>query len=228
MALSPSKIRKHHAFTLIELLTVIAIIGILAAIIIPTVSKVRKSARRAECVSNLRQIHNAIMLYADDHKGTLVAGHSSEPGNEVVWSNGWQKDRWESPLAAYVGGKATWGRLVVCPENRTPEPVENSPSGGNVKNDYGYPYIINYNVLSPHGYAPKPYLAIPTPSQVAMMTDAKAPDGWKRGFSNYNAAANSEWSGIGIQHSGKTNVLWCDGHVSLQNSDDIKNKIKIE
>ncbi|MDR1280128.1 MAG: prepilin-type N-terminal cleavage/methylation domain-containing protein, partial [Opitutaceae bacterium] len=42
------------AFTLVELLAVLAIIGILSAIIIPTVSKVRESARNAQCISNLR------------------------------------------------------------------------------------------------------------------------------------------------------------------------------
>ncbi|WP_081722114.1 type II secretion system protein [Geminisphaera colitermitum] len=61
----------RDAFTLIELLTVIAIIGILAAIIIPTVGKVRESARRAECTSNLRQVGMAIIAYTGDHKERL-------------------------------------------------------------------------------------------------------------------------------------------------------------
>ncbi|AHF91242.1 N-terminal cleavage protein [Opitutaceae bacterium TAV5] len=64
--------RPHrHAFTLIELLTVIAIIGILAAIIIPTVGKVRETARKAQCASNLRQVGMAIMAYAGDNKDRL-------------------------------------------------------------------------------------------------------------------------------------------------------------
>lgn len=58
-----------HAFTLIELLTVIAIIGILAAIIIPTVGKVRETARTAQCLSNIRQIGTAFSIYAMDNKG---------------------------------------------------------------------------------------------------------------------------------------------------------------
>ncbi|EIQ01390.1 prepilin-type N-terminal cleavage/methylation domain-containing protein [Opitutaceae bacterium TAV1] len=54
------------AFTLIELLTVIAIIGILAAIIIPTVGKVRESAKKIVALNNLRQIVQASLIYASD------------------------------------------------------------------------------------------------------------------------------------------------------------------
>jgi prepilin-type N-terminal cleavage/methylation domain-containing protein/prepilin-type processing-associated H-X9-DG protein len=59
------------AFTLIELLTVIAIIGILAAILVPTVAMVRESARKAHCVSNLRQIGVASLLYASQNNDRL-------------------------------------------------------------------------------------------------------------------------------------------------------------
>ncbi|EIP97415.1 prepilin-type N-terminal cleavage/methylation domain-containing protein [Opitutaceae bacterium TAV1] len=57
------------AFTLIELLTVIAIISILAAIIIPTVGAVRERARKAKGASELRQMGIALRMYADEHKG---------------------------------------------------------------------------------------------------------------------------------------------------------------
>jgi len=58
-----------RAFTLIELLTVIAIIGILAAILIPVVGRVRESARASKCVSNLRQMGQGIHMYAAEHGG---------------------------------------------------------------------------------------------------------------------------------------------------------------
>ncbi|WP_081721903.1 type II secretion system protein [Geminisphaera colitermitum] len=58
-------------FTLIELLTVIAIIGILAGILIPTVGKVRATAKQTVCTSNLRQLHLAAEMFANDNKGRL-------------------------------------------------------------------------------------------------------------------------------------------------------------
>ncbi|WP_052362249.1 type II secretion system protein [Geminisphaera colitermitum] len=69
--MNPRKAQGHRAFTLIELLTVIAIIGILAAIIIPTVGKVRKTAARAEGTAVLRGVGQNILLYANDNKGKL-------------------------------------------------------------------------------------------------------------------------------------------------------------
>ncbi|MBC8008918.1 MAG: prepilin-type N-terminal cleavage/methylation domain-containing protein [Burkholderiales bacterium] len=93
--------RRRHAFTLIELLTVIAIIGILAAIIIPTVGRVRETARNSTSVSNLRQIGMSNQLFAQDNKGISVPGKGPNPNGGNA--------QWQVLLSKYTEGKVLAG-----------------------------------------------------------------------------------------------------------------------
>jgi len=56
-----------RAFTLVELLTVIAVIGVLAALVFPVLTQVKNRAGRAVCVNNLKQVNTAVRLYCEDH-----------------------------------------------------------------------------------------------------------------------------------------------------------------
>ncbi|CAM2992077.1 prepilin-type N-terminal cleavage/methylation domain-containing protein [Rariglobus hedericola] len=96
-----------HGFTLVELLTVIAIIGILAAILIPVVGSARRSAQTSACAANLRQLSLAVILYAQDNRGTLPAARTSSG----AWSGLVRGIRDPSPGAAAVSFSDTSRQL---------------------------------------------------------------------------------------------------------------------
>jgi len=89
--------RKQKGFTLIELLVVIAIIAILMAILMPALNRVREQGKRTVCLSNLKQLSLAWILYADDNDDVLVNGaigySNAQTGwgqhqNEIAWVDG--------------------------------------------------------------------------------------------------------------------------------------------
>jgi prepilin-type N-terminal cleavage/methylation domain-containing protein len=90
--------RRIRAFTLIELLTVIAVIGILAAIIIPTVGKVRETTQRTVDANSLRELHKAAMLYAADNRDALP--DPNQVSRAITGGNAYQQ--WFGQLAKYA------------------------------------------------------------------------------------------------------------------------------
>jgi prepilin-type N-terminal cleavage/methylation domain-containing protein len=61
--------KRRRGFTLVELLVVIAIIAVLIAILLPALNMAREQARRTQCMSNVRQLTMAWLMYANDNKG---------------------------------------------------------------------------------------------------------------------------------------------------------------
>ena len=110
-------------FTLIELLVVIAIISILAAILFPVFARARENARKAACMSNLKQIGLGMAMYVQDNDETFPVG----------WRDAAVDVYWYEVLQPYIKNK----QVFVCPTAG-----QITDDSGNVQHSGGYGYNI--------------------------------------------------------------------------------------
>jgi len=119
---------KNSGFTLIELLVVIAIISILAAILFPVFARARENARRASCLSNLKQIGLGTMMYVQDY---------DEKFPLVVW---------EDPCTMSIGGGSADHTYLKSSDKSIPAGNFNTSTGGSIAHyyswmDFIFPYV---------------------------------------------------------------------------------------
>jgi len=129
-----------NPFTLIELLVVVAIIAILAAMLLPVLTRARWKAREIACTSNLRQNYMGLAAYADDHDGHHLARTDSNGYGADIMS--WPSEGWSrhDVLMNYFGGTGTFS----CPLDRNgalPSPWQ---AGGDGSYRWRYFYFGNF------------------------------------------------------------------------------------
>ena len=221
--------KSKRAFTLVEMLVVIAIIAILAALLLPVLSAAKEKGYRTRCVNNFKQLAIGIQLYADDHGDQL-------PG--PVWQGFWEEyDNADSKrlsfyIATYMGLPAPQitpqdNVLARCPSaarHWTPpdpdtEPMSTSTpvsyiasttvtnvNSGSVSWPFGYPYAaapFNKDTNA----APKHLKDIYNPSLSWALTDADQLNaGYKAAYYKYLPTTPS--------HGSVRNELFFDWHVT--------------
>ena len=105
MHFTPRNTRKS-LFTLIELLVVIAIIAILAGMLLPALSETKKHAKSANCMSNLKQIGQMKLSYANDSQDQLFGWMQKDvpyPDSNTVSNSGWTVILWVKGYAPKPG-----------------------------------------------------------------------------------------------------------------------------
>lgn len=123
---------KHNAFTLIELLIVIAIIAILAAILFPVFALAREKARQTGCLSNLKQVGLGSAMYAQDYDENLV---HTELGGDISDLN---ERYWGDMLQPYI---KNW-QVLSCPSSGS-QPLKFKNGAGSFSEQWSYHYGIN-------------------------------------------------------------------------------------
>ncbi|MDR1279424.1 MAG: prepilin-type N-terminal cleavage/methylation domain-containing protein [Opitutaceae bacterium] len=238
--MSPA-VRIRRAFTLIELLTVIAIIGILAAIIIPTVGKVRESAKNARCVSNLRQCGSALMIFATENKNRIPVASAQNEGEAGMWTR--ILTDWKSATDA---GTRSYDGIFFCPSLAAePQPYTLNATtgfGSGVYRTYGMLHgglQIDGNEVDATngGWLDKRDRAnggachyldrVPAPSRIPLVLDTVTYSGSAnevgRQLYYFYSNKTNENATIHLRHGNKANTLFYDGHVKAMSAQDFAN-----
>lgn len=145
-----NRTRRHkprEGFTLVELLIVIGIIAVLIGILMPVLGKARAQANRAACLSNVRQLGAAILMYCNDNKGyfptcaywDMSPAYRPYPEDWIHWQANRNLD--ESAIAKYVGRGEKLKTLLRCPSDT----FENRKTHLGIAPGQG-PYLYSYSM----------------------------------------------------------------------------------
>jgi len=210
-----------RGFTLIELLVVIVIISILAAILFPVFAKARENARRASCMSNLKQIGLGIIMYTQDYdemyppNGITVPANTPGPDSQVWGSGVWF---WQQLIYPYTKSD----QVYYCPSGTVTgnfpyvgeyganwymlDPPVSLASVQSVASTYMIMDSGSYLMLPSCVYAPTAGSSYYLPGTGPLNPPTPAPD------SSYTFDYQNG------RHLGGVNMCYANGHVKWQQS----------
>lgn len=201
---------RRRGFTLIELLVVIAIIAILAAILFPVFARAREKARQTSCLSNMKQLGLACLMYLQDFdemypsRWRCCGGANPYP---LPWP--WVLQPYVKNTQMYIcaseGGHGWYGNAECCPSATANAGV--TPFPGRIS--YGMNDRLNFFVSDAKVNRPaEKYMFCETSSR---QPRSFCVDPWQ-GCGGLTGCPGAEWGQLPSRHNGGTNTTFCDGH----------------
>jgi prepilin-type N-terminal cleavage/methylation domain-containing protein/prepilin-type processing-associated H-X9-DG protein len=213
-----------RGFTLIELLVVVAIIAILAAILFPVFARARAKATQTSCLSNVKQLTLAFMMYATDYDQNMPPAYFyTYPDSSHYAEHAWDFDcLWNnsdyslsSSSLGLIGPYTKSEQIAVCP----------SLMGANTfgRPSSGYAYNASYvGATWDEGKHPAILTLIDRPAETVLLADSACWSSFTNELvqNNYlRAPGDPYYAYIGpnvhFRHDGGANVGYCDGHVKI-------------
>lgn len=238
---SPKARAARLGFTLIEILVVVAIVGILAALLLPAIGRVRESGNQVKCVSNLKTLSAALLIAAGENNGILpMALDQSQLGDQRNWMDKVSNSvgRWSSSVTN--GGQPN-SSIYNCPTTKrkgTGSWPATDPCYGVNTSIMGVVYVG----AGPNPTSSKSLAALNRLSALALIGDAGGQTGIMDGDFRMNAEAfardgfPSGMSKLPFQFpaprhpsprnsnyaAGALNLAFCDGHVETIKATDTR------
>ena len=223
-AVPPAASRERPAFTLVELLIVVAIVLLLLGMLLPGLGQARQKTRSTMCLSNLRQMALASHSYVNTHQGYFPIAYYTESKPKVMTSSAWDfttiRD-WNTGATRVVPG-LLW-------DGSTDPEIHQCPSFEGGHNWLADPFTgYNYNTsYIGHGQcetipAPVRLIAVGCPNACALFGDGQYSAGANKFMrAPWRNPGDAQFSGRfsgtqGYRHLGQTNVAFCDGHAETR------------